>query len=289
MTEVLKQGSHETLKNIYLPYLATVKEIREEAPDIKTLKLVFEDEEVRKSFTYRSGQFIEFSMFGIGEAPFCLASSPTREGYIECSIKKMGKVTQAVHELEEGETVGIRGPYGNSFPLEEMKGKNLIFVGGGIGLAPLRSLIWNVIDTRDDFKDVIIVYGARNVEGLVYKNELKQWQNTPGVNLALAVDPGGETEDWKGEVGFVPAILEKVNPSSENSVVITCGPPIMIKFVLVALDKMNFSPQQIITTLEKKMTCGLGQCGRCNIGSLFVCKDGPVFTYAQIKEFQEEI
>ncbi len=277
------------MKNIYLPHLAAVEEIREEAPDIKTFKLVFQDEEVRKSFTYRSGQFIEFSVFGIGEAPFCLASSPTREGYIECSIKKMGKVTQAVHELEEGETVGIRGPYGNSFPLEEMKGKNLIFVGGGIGLAPLRSLIWNVIDTRDNFKDVIIVYGARNVEGLVYKNELKQWQNTPGVNLALTVDPGGETEDWKGEVGFVPAILEKVNPSSENSVVITCGPPIMIKFVLVALDKMNFSPQQIITTLEKKMTCGLGQCGRCNIGSLFVCKDGPVFTYAQIKEFQEEI
>ncbi|NOX96716.1 MAG: heterodisulfide reductase subunit F [Nitrospirae bacterium] len=289
MTEVLKPGSSEPPENIYLPHLAAIKEIREETQDIKTFKLVFQDEELRKSFTYKPGQFIEFSIFGVGESPFCLASSPTREGYIECSIKKMGKVTQAIHDLEEGDIVGIRGPYGNGFPVEEMKGKNLIFVGGGIGLAPLRSLIWNVIDRRDDFKDVIIVYGSRSIADLVYKDELKQWQNTPGVKLTLTVDPGGEAEDWKGEIGFVPTILEKVNPSPGNSLVITCGPPIMIKFVLVTLNKMNFSSQQIITTLERKMTCGLGKCGRCNIGSVYVCKDGPVFTYAQIEQFQEEI
>lgn len=277
------------MPNLYLPNLATIERINQETPDIKTLKMVFQDKKLRNTFTYKPGQFIELSVFGAGEAPFCLASSPTRNGYIECSIKKMGKVTQAIHELEEGEVVGIRGPYGNGFPVEELKGKNLLFVGGGIGLAPLRSLIWNVIDNRKAFKDITIIYGARSVADLVYKDELEEWGGNSGVNLTLTVDPGGETKDWKGKVGLVPAILEEVNPSPGNAVVITCGPPIMIKFTLISLDKLKFAPEGIITTLERKMTCGLGKCGRCNIGPIYVCKDGPVFSYAQIKEFKEEI
>lgn len=276
------------MKDIYLPELAIVKEIQSETVDVKTFKLVFQDAGLQKSFTYKSGQFIEFSVLGKGEAPFCLASSPTRKGYIECSIKRMGKVTQAIHELEEGETVGIRGPYGNGFPLEMMYNKNLIFVGGGIGLAPLRSLIWNVLDRRESFGDITIIYGARTVADLVYKKELKMWQKTAGVKTVLTVDPGGENKDWQDKIGFVPTVLEQENPSPENAVVITCGPPIMIKFVLIALGKMNFTPEQIITTLEMKMKCGLGKCGRCNIGSIYVCKDGPVFSYKQIREFPDE-
>lgn len=277
------------MQNPYIPNSAKIEKITEETPDIKTLKIVFQEEKLRQDFSYRPGQFVEFSVYGIGEAPFCLASSPTLKKYIECSIKKLGKVTQAVHELEEGDIIGIRGPYGNGFPVEEMYGKNLIFVGGGIGLAPLRSLIWYCLDNRKNFCDMVIIYGARSVTDLVYKEELKKWEQMSGVKTVLTVDPGGEAKDWKGKIGLVPKILEEIAPSPKNSIVITCGPPIMIKFTLLSLEKMKFTPEQIITTLERQMQCGIGKCGHCMIGHLYVCKDGPVFTYAQIKEFTEEI
>jgi NAD(P)H-flavin reductase len=266
----------------------TVKEIIQETPDIKTFKLAFQDDEVKKKFDFQSGQFALYSVFGQGEATFCIANSPTRKEFIECSIKLVRKVTRAFHDLNVGDTVGFRGPYGNGFPLQEMRGKNLIFAGGGIGLAPLRSLIWNCIDTRQDFGDITIVYGARSTADLVYKRELNEWVEMEGLNTVLAVDPGGEDENWKGEIGFVPTVLEKVNPSPENAMVITCGPPIMIKFVLLSLDKMGFTPSQVITTLEMKMKCGLGKCGRCNIGYAYVCKHGPVFSYAQLMELPNE-
>lgn len=277
------------MENIYLPHSAIVKEIISETPDIKTFRLIFEDERLQKSFTYLPGQFVEFSVYGAGEAPFCLASSPTRPGQIKCTIKKMGKVTQAIHDLEVGERVGIRGPYGNGFPLKELRGKNLVVVGGGIGLAPLRSLIQNILDKRDEYGDLLIIYGARSTEDLVYQKELQEWQNSPGVKMVLTVDPGGEDQKWQGEIGFVPTILEKVNPSPDNRMLITCGPPIMIRYVLLgATEKMGYRPQQIITTLEMKMKCGLGKCGRCNIGRVYVCKDGPVFTYQQLKDLKNE-
>lgn len=277
------------MENIYLPHSAIVKEIISETPDIKTFRLTFEDERLQKSFTYLPGQFVEFSVYGVGEAPFCLASSPTRPGQIKCTIKKMGKVTQAIHDLEVGERVGIRGPYGNGFPLKELRGKNLVLVGGGIGLAPLRSLIQNILDKRDEYGDLLIIYGARSTEDLVYQKELQEWQNSPGVKMVLTVDPGGEDQKWQGEIGFVPTILEKVNPSPDNRMLITCGPPIMIRYVLLgATEKMGYRPQQIITTLEMKMKCGLGKCGRCNIGRVYVCKDGPVFTYQQLKDLKNE-
>ncbi len=278
------------MENIYLPHPAVVKEIVRETPDIKTFKLTFEDEDLRKNFTYLPGQFVEFSVYGVGEAPFCLASSPTRAGEIECTIKKMGRVTQAIHDLEVGDLVGIRGPYGNGFPLKELRGRNLVLVGGGIGLAPLRSLIQNVLDQRDEYGDMLIIYGAKSTEDLVYQKELQEWQNSPGVKMVLTVDPGGEEKKkWQGEIGFVPTILEKVNPSPDNNMLITCGPPIMIRYVLLnAAGKMGYQPEQIVTTLELKMKCGLGKCGRCNIGRIYVCKDGPVFTYQQLKDLGAE-
>ena len=277
------------MENIYLPHSAVVKEIVSETADIKTFKLAIEDERLRKSFTYLPGQFVEFSVYGVGEAPFCLASSPTRPGQIECTIKKMGKVTQAIHELEVGDQVGVRGPYGNGFPLAELKDKNLVVVGGGIGLAPLRSLIQNVLDRRDEYGDMIIIYGARSTEELVYQKELQEWEKSPRVKIVLTVDPGGENQKWQGEIGFVPTVLEKVNPSSDNRMLITCGPPVMIRYVLLsATGKMGYQPQQIITTLEMKMKCGLGKCGRCNIGRVYICKDGPVFTYQQLKDLGNE-
>ncbi|MFN2134216.1 MAG: FAD/NAD(P)-binding protein [Anaerolineae bacterium] len=276
------------MTNIYKPYVMAIDSIRQETSDIKTFRLAFRDPAAHADFQFKAGQFGVFSVFGRGEAPFGIANSPTRSEYIECSVKRVGKVTDALHELNEGDEVGFRGPYGRPFPIEQMQGKNLVFVGGGIGMAPLRSLLWNCLDRRDQFGDITVVYGARSTADLVYQRELQEWSARKDVDMVLTVDPGGEDEQWSGEIGFVPTVLEKADPSPDNAMVITCGPPIMIKFVLVSLSKMGFAPEQIITTLEMKMKCGLGKCGRCNIGPAYVCKHGPVFSYEELMALPEE-
>jgi len=274
--------------NIYLPYLVIVEKITEEAPGVKTFRLKFKDEEESGKFKFKAGQFAEYSVFGEGECTFCIASPPTRDGYVECTFREAGKVTAALSKLEEGQTIGFRGPFGNTFPMDEWKGKNLLFVAGGIALPPMRCVIWNALDTRDNFKSVQILYGAKSVADLVYKDELKEWEARPDVNLTVTVDPGGETPDWKGEIGFVPSVLEKLKPSAENTIAIVCGPPVMIKFSFPVLDKLGFKPEQIYTTLENRMKCGVGKCGRCNVGKMYVCKDGPVFSRVQLEALPAE-
>jgi sulfhydrogenase subunit gamma (sulfur reductase) len=277
-----------TTQNLYLPYLMRVDEIIDETIDTRTLKLSFKDPKIASGFDFKAGQFGEYSVFGAGECTFCIASSPTKKGYIECSFKKIGRVTAALREVNVGDTVGFRGPYGNSFPLDAMEGKNLLFIAGGIGLAPVRCVIWNALDLRNKFKNITIIYGARSVGDLVYKRELEDWAKRPDVKFVQTVDPGGETKDWKGEIGFVPIVVEKAAPSALNTFAVICGPPIMIKFTLPVLTKLGFPDDHIYTTLENRMKCGLGKCGRCNIGSVYVCKDGPVFTAAQIKKLPPE-
>jgi NAD(P)H-flavin reductase len=229
-----------------------------------------------------------YSVFGEGESTFCIASSPTRTGYIECTFRKMGRVTSALADCGVGDTVGFRGPYGNTFPIETWEGKNVLFIAGGIALPPLRCVIWNVLDLRERFKDVTIIYGARSVADLVYKHELEEWRNRGDVRVITTVDPGGETPDWKGEIGFVPTVVERIAPSSADTVALVCGPPIMIKFTLPVLDKLRFGKGMTYTTLENRMKCGVGKCGRCNVGKLFVCKDGPVFTLEELETLPEE-
>jgi len=275
-------------KNIYLPYLATVDEVIDETPDVRTLRLVFQDEQVRDNFSFRAGQFAEYSAFGAGESTFCIASSPTRSGYIECCFRGVGRVTEALRRLEPGDTMGVRGPYGNSFPIEQFFGKNLVFVAGGIALPPLRTLIWNCLDWRDKFGEITIVYGARTEADLVYKRELAEWQQRSDVRLVKTVDPGGNGSEWDGKVGFVPTILEEAAPGAENAIALVCGPPVMIKFTLPVLEKLGFGDEAIYTTLENRMKCGLGKCGRCNVGNVYVCKDGPVFTARQVKAMPQE-
>lgn len=275
-------------ENIYLPHKMIIEKITDEAPSVRTFKLKFADEKAAEEFNFRTGQFGEYSVFGVGESTFCIASSPTRKGYIECTFRKAGKVTSALSDLEEGDIMGFRGPYGNSFPIEEWEGKNLVFVAGGIALPPMRSVIWNCLDLREKYKDITILYGARTVDDLVYKNELEDWQTRVDVNLVTTVDPGGETPDWKGEVGFVPSVLEKIAPKAENTIAIVCGPPIMIKFTIPVLEKLGFKNSDIFTTLENRMKCGFGKCGRCNVGKMYVCVDGPVFTKAQLQDMPNE-
>jgi sulfhydrogenase subunit gamma (sulfur reductase) len=202
--------------NLYQPHLCRIEEIVDETPDTRTLRLSFKSPELGKSFDFKAGQFGEYSVFGAGECTFCIASPPTRKGYIECSFKVVGKVTRAMRQLDVGDTMGFRGPYGNAFPLDRMAGKDLVFIAGGIGLAPVRCVIWNALDLRDKFKTITIIYGARSVSDLVYKRELDQWSKRADVALHQCVDPGGETPDWRGEVCFVPSLVEKVKPSAKE-------------------------------------------------------------------------
>jgi len=286
VSSVEAAASVDMKRNPYKPLLATVDKIVEETWDTKTFRAVFNDPEIREKFTYEPGQFQEVSVFGVGEATFCLTSTSTRPGSIEFSVKKVGSLTDALHGLSEGSVVGIRGPFGNWFPYKEWKGKNLLFIGGGIGMAPLRSLLNFCLDNRDDYARVDIIYGARSAGDLCFTSEFDEWRKCKDTNLYLTIDK--EEEGWSGNVGFVPTYLNDLAPKPENTIAITCGPPIMIKYVLQNLNTLGFADEQIYTTLEMKMKCGVGKCGRCNIGHLFVCVDGPVFSYAQIKDLPPE-
>ncbi|NLT23016.1 MAG: hydrogenase, partial [Syntrophorhabdus sp.] len=247
-------------ENPYLPELATVTKVIEETPNIKSFQVVFNDAEKMKSFTFEPGQVGQLSVFGVGESTFVINSPPTRMEYLQFSVMKAGEVTTALHGIYEGDVIGVRAPLGNWFPYNDMKGKNILFIGGGIGLAPLRTLILYMLDNRADYKDITIIYGSRTPPDLCYKDELKEWEERSDVNLILTVD--NEFPGWTKRTGFVPTVLKEEAPKAENTIAITCGPPIMIKFVLEGLAGLNFPDENIITTLEARMKCGIGLCGR---------------------------
>ncbi|MBC7344217.1 MAG: FAD/NAD(P)-binding protein [Clostridia bacterium] len=273
---------HERGANPLVPQVGRIIKIIDEAPDVKTFHVTTEK---GKPFSPMPGQLAMLSLPQVGEAMFSVTWQG--ENHLEFAIKKIGVLTEALHEAVEGQMVGIRGPYGNGFPVEDMKGKDILFIGGGIGLAPIRSLINYCAEHRKDFGHMWIIYGARSPADLCFKKELfEEWPRIENCRVDVTVDKGDE--NWKGPEGFVPAFLEQLNPSPEGKIAVTCGPPIMIKFVLQALDRMGYKPEQIITTLEMRMKCGIGKCGRCNLGSLYVCLDGPVFTLAQLNELPSE-
>ncbi len=268
--------------NPYLPYLTRIAESREETHDVRTLRLEFDDPVIGRDLDWAAGQFGQFSVFGAGECVFTIANSPTRSGHIECTFRAAGKVTEALRTLSVGQPVGFRGPYGNTFPMDDWQGSRLLFVGGGIGMAALHAPLQFALDRRGEFGEILILNGARTVADVVYKNEMSEWMEIDDVQVVQTVDPGGEDDEWEGEIGLIPNVFEKLGPNPDSSIVITCGPPIMIHFMLITLEKLGFAPDQVVTTLENKMKCGIGQCGRCNVGQVFVCKDGPVFTAAQL-------
>jgi len=278
------------MSNPYIPKLAVIRKVitENEVNDIKTFELVFQDSEAMKNFKYRCGQFAEISVFGTGECPIGIASSPTDKDYIQFTVKKVGVVTTALHNCEEGTVIGVRGPFGNGFPMERMEGRNVVIVGGGFAFTTLRSLTRFILHeaNRDKFKDLTVVYGARNPGELSYKYDLEAWRKRDDINLNVTIDvavPG-----WTGLVGFVPAVLKQVAPSSDNAIAIVCGPPIMIKFTMPVINELGFSPEDVYLSLEMRMKCGIGKCGRCNIGDKFVCKDGPVFAYKELETMPRE-
>ena len=273
---------HDTL----VPQIGVITDIRRETPDVKTFRV--ERPEGGKLFEHLPGQCAMLCVPGVGEAMFSITSSPTNKLYQEFSIKMCGTLTEYLHSMEVGDQITVRGPYGNNFPVEgeDIKGKNLLFVAGGIALAPLRSVINYVMDNRENYGTVDILYGSRSADDLVQRKEIEEvWSKIPGVNIHLTIDR--EQEGWDGHVGFVPSYLKELNFDT-NRTVLLCGPPIMIKFCLQALEEMGFAKEQVYTTLELRMKCGIGKCGRCNIGSKYVCKDGPVFRFDEIDELPPE-
>jgi NAD(P)H-flavin reductase len=268
------------------PFLGRLAGKRHLATDIELFQIELLEPEGKAAFSdYRPGQFAFVSALGVGEAPFGITSIPSRGDTLEFAIHKLGHVTEALHAAEIGEILGVRGPLGNWFPLDEIKGKNVIFLGGGIGGAPLRPVINAILDNRDDYGYVTIFWAARNPSLLVFTDEYDHWWAAPQTEMHLTVDQRDKT--WTGNEGLITQILEQVAPSPENAVTITCGPPIMIKFVTLTLGKLGFSLDQMWTTLEARMHCGVGKCGRCNIGEKLICVDGPVFCQAEVSEFIE--
>ncbi len=274
------------MKNEYIPYKAVIEKVSKETFDTKTFQVRFAESSIADKFEYKQGQFMEISVLGIGEAPISITSSPSRKGSLEFTIRATGGVTNRIHELNEGDFFHIRGPYGNEFPFEELKGKNLYFIAGGIGLAPVRSLINMVLDNRKDFGQVKILYGAKTPDEVCFKEELENWKSIPDTEVWLTVDK--PCDGWGCSVGVVTELWKETDIHPDNAVAVVCGPPIMIKFATMKLVESGFKEKDIFMTLERYMKCGMGKCGHCNVGEKFICVDGPVFNYEQIKKFPEK-
>lgn len=281
--------------NPYIPMPVEIIKIIDEVDthDIKSFRLKFLNKEDEAKFKYLPGQFSELSIYGKGESPIGIASSPTEPGYVEFTVQRAGAiqpglVTAALHDMDEGAKIGLRGPLGNSWPIEFLEKKNIVVVGGGFAFTTLRSLINYILhkDNRSRFGEITVIYGARMPGLLLYKDELAVWEKRNDIKTIITVDKGDET--WKGREGFVPAVCKDVAPSLKNAVAVICGPPIMIKFTLPVFFDLGFSKENILTSLEMRMKCGIGKCGRCNVGYKYVCSDGPVFSLAELDELPRD-
>ena len=273
------------LNDTLIPVLGVITDVRIDTPDVKTFRVVTPDG--KKAFEHKPGQCAMLSIPGVGEAMFSITSSPTNTEFMEFSIKKCGCVTEWLHQAEPGQQITIRGPYGRPFPVDtEFKGKNLLFIAGGIGLAPLRSVINYCRDNRADYGTIDIVYGSRSMDDLVdYKEIVDEWTKDTDVHVHLTIDR--EQQGWDGHVGFVPTYVKELGFDTDKTAIL-CGPPIMIKFTLQAMIELGFDKTQVYTTMELRMKCGVGKCGRCNIGAKYVCKDGPVFRCDELDELPDE-
>ena len=267
-------------ENVYCPIAAELVEAVDETPTIKTFKVRPEE-----PIPFRAGQFVELTVPGLGEAPFTPSSSPSVADELGITVLKTGTVTDRLHSMQGGEELGIRGPFGKGYPTDKFKGKTVLVVGGGVGLAPLRSLLYHLFEHIDDYERVIIKNGARNPSELLYRSSYDEWAGKKKVSIEVTVDVPDES--WDGKVGVVTTLLEGLDVDLKNTYVVSCGPLIMLRFVTLACVNKGFKPEQIYLSMSRKMTCGIGKCGRCNIGPYYVCKDGPDMCYAEIQDYKD--
>ena len=280
--------------NPYIPYPVIIDRVvvENEARDIKTFRLVFQNPEDRRRFDFKVGQFAELSLLGFGESPIGIASSPLDRDYVEFTVKRYptGVVTSELHNAEPGRPMGIRGPMGNGYPLEKMQGKNIVIISGGFAVTTLRATIRYLLhpDIRASVKNITVIYGARTPGELCYKDEFTAWSKQKDIAVTLTVDKEEPGLRWQGRVGFVPAIVADVKPSPLDAVCLICGPPVMLKYTIPELTKLGFKPEDTYLSFEMRMKCGIGKCGRCNIGPKYVCVDGPVFSLAEVSALPAE-
>lgn len=277
--------------NPYLPELATVLEVVEESPTIKSIRVRFDDEAAWNGFTYQPGQVGQLSVFGTGESTFVINTPPSFKEYSQFSVMRAGENTSAIHKLKAGDKVGVRAPLGNWFPYEDWKGKNVFFVGGGIGMAPIRTILLHLLENAQDYGQISLLYGCKSPADMAFKADIPGWLKHPKLNTTLTIDapPADPDEKWEHKVGLIPNVLKDLAPKPDNTIAALCGPPIMIKFTLAAFRELGFQDENIVTTLERRMKCGVGICGRCNLGGKYICQDGPVFTQAQLNDLPPEL
>jgi sulfite reductase subunit B len=283
MTTLLKDTLEQT--SIYTPTKARINKIRELSP---TEKLFTIELPAGYSLDHRPGQFVEVSLMGIGEAPISISSSPSRsDGVFELCVRRTGDLTNVLHTLSEGDTLGIRGPFGRGFPYERFRGKDILFVPCGLGLAPMRSLINQVLDERGKFGKVTILYGSRSPELLLFKEELDEWGKRNDIDLHLTVDQGDDS--WDGNIGVITTLFPQIEVYARNTVAVVIGPPVVYKFVLIELLGKGITEGNIWFSFERRMKCGVGKCGHCQIHHLYSCQSGPSFSYAEIKNLEEAL
>ena len=273
------------MNGCYQPIKSKIEKIIDETPNIKTFVI-----RPQQPIKFSAGQFIELTLPGIGEAPFTPSSSPQVEDTLEVTVMRAGVVTNSLHAASVGATVGIRGPFGKRYPLDEFFGKEIHLIGGGVGMAPLRSLLLALMSEISNFKKIILNYGAKTPADIVYKDQFKEWRKIKGLEISFCVDNASPYDNWADKVGVVTCLLDDLSKGKEDKssiISVVCGPPIMMKFATLKILEQNYKPENIYLSMEKNMSCGLGKCGHCAVGQYFVCKDGPVFTYAQLKDHPE--
>jgi len=272
------------LNSIYLPRLAEIVKTEQLTKMEKLFEIKFRD---GRDLGHQPGQFVEVSLFGIGEAPISVSSSPTKKGSFELAVRAVGNVTRALHTLNQGASLGIRGPFGQGFPVEEMKGKDILFVAGGIGLVPLRSLINYVLDNRSDFSRLLVLFGAKTPAEQLFLDELAKWRQSKEVEYWETVDRSDG--QWKGNIGVITTLFPKITVDPQKTVAVIVGPPVMYRFAILEAQVKGIPDDQIIVSLERRMKCGVGKCGHCQVNHVYVCQEGPVFRYAKIKDLKEAI
>lgn len=278
----------DSKNTIYTPDVARITRIERLSPTEKVFKIVFDDEEIKNKFEFKPGQFVELTVFGLGEAPFSIISNPKNRDFFKLCIRDVRGVSRALHNMEEGGKVGIRGPFGNGyFPYEKMKNQNVLLIAGGLGLAPLMSLIRYILHYREDYKEIMVIYGAVNPESILFKNEIQYWSNRGDISLCLSVD--NPDDKWTGEIGICTKLIPRVIFPPDNTYVAVAGPPAMYKYVVYELEKKKYKPENIFLSLERRMECGVGKCNHCHVGNKLVCVDGPVFSLWEIRNLKEAI
>jgi NAD(P)H-flavin reductase len=281
-------NKEEEIDLIFQPNLARIERILPQIDNHRVFQLKFVDENVAKAFSHAPGQFVEMTVLGVGEAPISISSPPTRPGIIEICVRKAGSVTSALFELQKGDLIALRGPFGRGFPLEPLRGQDLLLVAGGLGMAPLRSLLQAVLDDRTSYGDLVLMYGARNPDDILFKYELLGLMNRTDIKYLLSVDMD-EEGIWRQYIGVVTGLFDRVELNPDTTFCVLCGPPIMYRFVIEELVKRNIPTDRIFMSLERMMKCGVGKCGHCAIGEYYCCTDGPVFKYSEVTQIREAI